>query len=399
MNLVLLVIDSLRADAITPQRTPFLTRLAQQCTTFTRAYSAECWTLPSHCSMFTGLLPSEHQAHFQNMQYAGKQATIAELLSRAGYYTELVTRNSIFDGSIPGINRGFQKNTRVAASRSGLNPLSLLLALSKPRFRRQIRRSGFFNAAQRINRDFVGEFAQATIPADVQALKHVANTMRTCKQPYFIFANLYDVHAPYAPSLDSIFRPLNKPSSWYETLRMPFVLPKLGAHAYLREGFRMSSRDQELLLNRYHDAVALMDAKLKTFYYNVADLLEDTLLIITSDHGEAFGEHGLYLHDASVFEENLHVPLLIRYVDVIPTTVHDVVSTRDLFGVMKGIITGMPGTILDPIFRDAHPFAVAEHFHSPKISNPKYCGNLRATITEYNYNIFFYPTASKEALK
>src|SRR5262245_48537433 len=117
MNIVLLVIDSLRAAALdgpagTRARTPFLDRLSAETISFRRAYATDCWTLPTHCSVFTGLLPSQHGAHFQSMAYTRPAATIAEILSDAGFHTEIVTRNFVFDGTIAGITRGFQHNTR-----------------------------------------------------------------------------------------------------------------------------------------------------------------------------------------------------------------------------------------------------------------------------------------------
>lgn len=142
MNVILLVVDSLRSDAVHAGGTPFLHRLASEAVFFRRAYATECWTLPTHASMFTGLLPSQHQAHFQTMAYEGAEPTVAELCAAGGYQTEIVTRNPIFDGTIPGITRGFQRNVRLTAERRTLDPLSLLLAASKPRFRRQIQSTG-----------------------------------------------------------------------------------------------------------------------------------------------------------------------------------------------------------------------------------------------------------------
>jgi len=395
VNVLLLVIDSLRASALSDGTdpalpdTPFLTELARSSTHFTRAYAAECWTLPAHCSMFTGLLPSEHGAHFQTMGYVGSQPTAAEILSAAGYHTEIVTRNSIFDGSMPGITRGFRRNATVLSSRSGLNPLSVMLALTKPRFRRQILTSGFFHPLQRQNRAFVRTFARATVPADREALDHLLMSMDQCRsrrQPFFFFCNLYDVHAPYPPVETSLFRPLRDPRTWPETLAMPFVLPKLGAHAYLRDGFSLGETARRLLLARYHRAIELMDAKLAAFYAaaSAAGLLDDTLLIVTGDHGEAFGEHGVYLHDASVHEENVHVPLMVRHPERPGESVDDVVSTRDLFGILCAAArNGDPrGTILDPAYRAAHPIAVAEHFHyaAARDAHPRHRRNLVAAI-------------------
>lgn len=408
MNVVLLVVDSLRRDALTvaagSSDTPFLTQLAQESVSFRRAYATECWTLPTHMSMFTGLLPSAHGAHFQTMAYTAAAPTIAEILSAEGFHTEIITRNSIFDGSLPGVTRGFQRNTLVLSQRSsGINPLSLVLALSKPRFRRQILTSGFFHPNQRASLRFLTTFARATVPADAEALAQVRARMETCRerqQPYFLFCNLYDVHAPYPPSPHSIFRAPWSFRGLDDNLRMPVVMPKLGGHRYLRPGFRMSARSQTMLRARYRDAVRLMDAKLAAFYGDVqsAGLLDDTLLIITSDHGEGFGEHGLYLHDASVYETHLHVPLFIRHPAFAPAAVDDVVSTRDLFGLLRTVALSAEwrGTILDPAYRAAHPIALAEHFHYQGVPDalPLYRQNLVAAITA-EHKLIVRPTSTE----
>lgn len=395
MNVVLLVVDSLRSCSLRTEgaagpATPFLDRLARQTAHFRQAHASECWTLPAHLSMFTGRLPSEHGAHFQTMAYTRPEPTIAEILAAAGFHTALVTRNSIFDGSLPGVTRGFQQQTRPLAPISGLNPLSLVLALSKRHFRRQIRTTGFFHPSQRASLEFLKRFARATVPADREALVHVLDQMQACRrrgQAYFIFANLYDVHAPYSPEERSIFRAPGSLRGLEELGRMALVMPKLGGHRYLRPGFRVAERSRRMLLDRYHDAIALMDAKLEAFYDAARGqgLLDDTVLVITSDHGEAFGEHDLYLHDASAYETHLRVPLFVHHPACAPSRVDDVVSTRDLFGLLLASAqTGTPaGTILDPDYRARHPIALAEHFHYPHLPDalPRYRQNLRAAIS------------------
>lgn len=372
MNVILLVVDSLRFDSANAADLPFFRRLDQETVSFRRAYATECWTLPTHASMFTGLLPSQHGAHFQTMGYAGSAPTIAELLAARGFACEGVTRNSIFDGTLPGITRGFQRNVRLLSERPRLDPLSLMLAASKPRFRKQIRTTGFFHPAQRQKRGFIAQFARATLPADRRTLEYVvtrADALRRAGQPFFLFANLYDVHAPYAPRETSI---LDSFGSWRgisRNARMPFVLPALGGHRYLHAGFCLGARSRSMLRERYRQAVALMDRKLAAFYVAAqnAGILDDTLLIITSDHGEAFGEHGLYLHDASVYDTHLHVPLWIRHPDESPTLVDEVVSTRDLFGLIRSVALGQGQhkTILNRSYRNEHPVALAEHFYYP----------------------------------
>ena len=82
MNVVLLIVDSLRARSLgngpDAPRTPFMARLDRDTLSFRRAYASECWTLPTHLSMFTGQLPAEHGAHFQSMAYTGGTPTVAE---------------------------------------------------------------------------------------------------------------------------------------------------------------------------------------------------------------------------------------------------------------------------------------------------------------------------------
>jgi arylsulfatase A-like enzyme len=394
LNILLLVVDSLRADLFAPgvaarPATPFLDRLGAETIHFRRAYAAECWTLPSHVSMFTGLLPSQHGAHFRSMAYAGRAPLVAEVLGAAGYRTELVTRNFVFDGTLPGVTRGFAHTHRPLADAPRWHPVPLLLALAKPRFRRHLRATGFFHPRHGDSRRFLQTFARALWPADELALDRVLDRLAAARRrgtPAFVFCNLYDVHAPYAPTPRSILRPWRSLAGAYENLLLPGALARLGTHAYLREGFRISAASRRLLRDRYLRAVELMDAKLAAFFgaARASGALDDTLVVLASDHGEAFGDHELYLHDASVYETHLHVPLWIHHPELAAQRIDDVVSTRDLFGLLTAIGRGdgPAGTILDPAYRAAHPIALAEHVHYPHLrdAQPRYRQDLAAAI-------------------
>jgi len=395
MNIVLLVVDSLRAASLRGTstqgpRTPFLERLGRETVAFRRAYASECWTLPTHMSMFTGLLPSEHGAHFQTMAYRHRAPTIAELLAAASYHTEVITRNSLFDGTVSGATRGFGVNTQVLADLGrAASPFAFVLALAKPRVRRLIESSGFFSLLQRKNQAFLYTLARMGIPADRPALQHALEVMARHRKrgaPYFLFLNLYDVHAPYSPSPASPLRPWRTPQGWLENLTLPALLPKVSSHAYLKPDFRMSERGRRVLLGRYHRAIELMDGKLESFYTAArgAGLLDDTLLVVTADHGEAFGEHELYFHDASVYDTHLHVPLWIHHPAVAPAPVDDVVATRDLFHLFRAAGTDgrLSGTLLDPAARAARPVALAEHFHYPHTTGllERYAQNIAAAV-------------------
>lgn len=397
MNVVVVVVDSLRsrslgrADTGGP-RTPFLDWLGGHTLAFRRAYAAECWTLPSHVSMFTGLLPSDHGAHFQTMAYQGAAPTVAEVLAKAGVRTEVITRNSLLDGTVPGVTRGFVANTRLLGEIGGRPAtllFGLLLAISKPRVRRLIRSSGFFHALQKENGTFLTTLARMGIPADQLVLDRALERMaelRRARSPYFLFLNLYDVHAPYSPQPGSPLASFRTIEGWLENLMLPWVLPRVSSHAYLRPGFRLAARSQAMLLGRYHRAIELMDRKLAAFHDAArgAGLLEDTMLVVTSDHGEAFGDHELYFHDASVYQTHLHVPLWIHHPDRAPAVVDDVVSTRELCGLVRAVGTGrsLDGTLLDAAWRRGNPVALAEHFHYPFTDGllPAYTQNLAAAI-------------------
>ncbi len=380
MDVLFLVVDSLRAHPFADGRvahTPFLDSLSRRGVWFERAYATECWTLPSHVSMFTGLMPSEHGAHFRTMAYRGSAPTIAERMRARGYRTELMTRNFVFDGTMHGVNRGFDRCARVVSSESGWDPVATLLAMAKPRFRRHLRNTGFFAAAQRDNRDFLETFARCLRPADAALLDRLRETLaeyRRGNQRCFLFANLYDVHAPYAPSDDSLLRDWRSLDGVRENLLAPWALSRLGEHRYLQEGFRIADSIRDLLERRYRRAVERVDRLLAAFFRDLSDagLLDELLVILVGDHGEGFGEHGLFLHDASLFETHVHVPLWVSVPAVAPEVVSDVVSTRHIADLIDRACTGeLSGTILDPELRSQNPVACAQHVPYPHVANPK----------------------------
>jgi arylsulfatase A-like enzyme len=261
------------------------------------------------------------------------------------------------------------------------------LTLVKPRVRRLLSQSGFFHRLQKDNVDFVMSLAQSGIPADDLALETTLARMRELqdrKRPYFLFINLYDVHAPYAPQATSPMAPF--PSGLLENLVWPFVMSRVTNHAYLKPGFKISRYGRTVLRRRYARAVALMSDRLARFRRECESrgLLDDTLLVITSDHGEAFGDHGLYFHDASVWQTHLHVPLWIHHPAHGPGRVDDVVSTRALYDLLLAAATRRDGeaTLLDAGHRAEHAVALAEHFHYPHAPDalPEFRQDLAAAV-------------------
>lgn len=394
MDVLFLVVDSLRAHPFRDGRvaaTPFFDSLPERALAFSRAYASECWTLPSHVGMFTGLMPSEHRAHFHSMAYCGVEPTLAEILAARGYETECATRNFVFDGTIPGVNRGFARQTRILSAARRLDPAAVAFAVAKPRLLRHLRETGFFHPRQRENVEFARTFARSLQPADELLLEYLATRMAELRrrgQSFFLFANLYDVHAPYAPGNDSLTRQWTSPAGALENLMTPYALSRLGRHRYLRSGFRLSEPVRAMLEGRYRRAVELMDGKLARFFGELEsrDLLDETMVILVSDHGEGFGEHGLYLHDGSLYQTHLHVPLWIFMPTGVRGRVADVVSTRDLFGLVERATRGDSAfnadTLLDPEYRARHATALAQHFHYRRVRDalPVYRSNQFAAV-------------------
>jgi arylsulfatase A-like enzyme len=198
--------------------------------------------------------------------------------------------------------------------------------------------------------------------------------------------NLYDVHAPYSPATDSI---LARVRSWHDLVQnvgAMAAMPHIGCHEYLQPGFRLPDWQRRALLERYHRAIELMDAKVGAFHAGAtrAGLLSDTMLVVASDHGEAFGEHDLYLHDASVYDIHLRVPLWVQHPALSPAAVEDVVSMAGVASMLRAAALDRPlrGTLLDAEYRSRHPIALAQHFHYPHAPGmaPQYRSNPTAAI-------------------
>lgn len=367
LNVLVLVVDSLRYDALRDM--PWLANFDHQAKRFDRAYATDCWTLPATMSMFTGRLPGEHGAHFGHMGRKPSIDTIAEIVASRGAVTQLVARNHIFDGSIPGPAAGFRRRFQPMADLNWLSPLGIGSALAKPRLRRVLNESGFFTWMHRRQRDFVKRMIRMGLPADQLALDLTLMSLKSLKQArkrHFTFVNLFDVHAPYVSRDDA---PVGPPTSWEnleEIIALHRSMPRIYRHEYLQPGFALNDKDARVLRRRYRAACRAIDKRLQAFVEqaDALQLLKDTVLIIASDHGEAFGEHGLWGHDASLYDTHLHVPLFVRWPGEGSGRVTDVVSAA---GVARLVETASLGygpadTILDPRFRSLSPAAMAEHF-------------------------------------
>ena len=338
-NVLVVTMDTTRADHFSiygygRETSPNLKELANGAVVYTNATAAGSMTLSSHASIFTGYYPSWHGAHVRKPggfgQALGAQFdTMAEILAREGYQTAAVVANTAYLNSAWGMDQGFQVYSEVV-------PLVFLQGTSRDAY---LLRFGvarlldyFTNTSHfyRVNR------TAAEISTDARAIVSSANQSN---KPFFLFVNYMDAHEPYLPpaGFDRAFAgKMHDPG----TPRNGELLNKVLAGQ--RE---LSERVKRHVVSQYDGSIAYVDQELATLVAHLRDLrlFENTLIIVTSDHGEAFGEHGLFDHGVSVYADQVHVPLLIKYparrasdtieatvshVDLLPTVL-DVVKARE----------------------------------------------------------------------
>jgi arylsulfatase A-like enzyme len=320
-NVVLLVLDTVRADHTSlhgyhRDTTPNLARLARRGVRFDWARSTAPWTLPSHASMFTGRWLHEHGASRSRALDASHE-TLAEFLRDHGYITGGFVANSFFCCARFGLDQGFHRYedfpettrvTPVEVMRS-VSVSRFLLGLVDRLFKTRVGIHGPLRKdAARINRD-----ALAWLPRDPG-------------RPFFLFINYFDAHAPYhvPPGGDRRFG----------------LVPESPRDRRMLEEWdrsdrsKLSPRDHQLAFDGYDDCIAYLDAQVGHLLeaLNERGQLRDTIVIVTSDHGEAFGEHGVFGHSQSLYRPELHVPLLIvdpRGTDA-GRVVREPVSLRDI---------------------------------------------------------------------
>ena len=313
--MLLLVLDAVRAQSLSlygyhRQTTPRLEEFAKTGVCFERALSTSPWTLPSHATMFTGRFTHQLFGDGQTPLDAktplgNKYKTLAEYLSENGYVTGGFIGNVGYCGSSYGLNRGF---TRYEDHVSSFELFSRSSGLTAKMFKY------FKNNQNTIARKSAADINQSFL-----------NWRSGHKdRPFFAFLNYFDAHDPYiAP------QPFE--------LKFGTQKPKLPTIVHDR---KYKAREIRQLLDAYDSCIAYLDNEIGLLLDELKeqDVLKNTVVIVTSDHGEQFGEHGLMYHVNSLYRQLLQVPLLISFPNSIPAgkRFNNAVSLRDL-----------PATIID----------------------------------------------------
>jgi len=319
-DVVLVVVDTLRADHLgaygyDQPTSPHLDRLARAGVRFTNARATSSWTLPSVASLLTGRYPAAHGAERNTDALASDVVTLPEALRDAGYMTAAFSANPAFVTPTQGLAQGFDT----------------FVVLHGAATRR--RAEGNTAPADPWLRSAV-ELA----PADevtARALRWIAGRDHV-PAPYFVYAHYFDPHAGYFPPPAYATRfgvaeddPLRGEAQW--PLLLTFDAPAGPA-------------DTATLRKLYDAEIAFTDQQIGVLVEAVrARARRPTYFIVTSDHGEEFGDHGGIQHGRALWEELIRVPLIVLGPDVPPGGVVDTpVSLVSLWPTLAELLGAAP---------------------------------------------------------
>jgi len=297
-NILFIVWDAVRYDHLSyngyeRQTTPFLESIAGELVHFENAITSASWTLPSHVSMFTGLYPSEH-GMVRSSDYLPTNAPIlAEILSKAGYQTAGFSQN-IFIGKKAGLDRGFdtflgdRQLRDISIYKRGLP----LRAVAK-----------VLRSLKVVSDEWGHMWASART---VNAVQNWLVESWQPRFPFFIFINFMDAHWPMHP-----------PPQFRGRGAVSRTAKKDDFSMYTAIAPEISSDQIQEWLSLYDASIAYLDFQLERLFGFLFSrkLLDDTAVVIVSDHGENYGEHGLFGHVLCIYDTLIHVPLLVRFPD------------------------------------------------------------------------------------
>ncbi|MEJ2720226.1 MAG: sulfatase [bacterium] len=304
-NVLLIVMDTVRQQNMSlygygRKTTPHLDQFAEQCSVYDNAYAVGSWTIPNHASMFTGMYVCQHGARLGAPELRGVLTTAAEILYQDGYETLAFANNPVIAGS-RGYGQGFE------AYRQPWQRTFANLFRALPDLRNEPDDSGAYITGRLTRR-------------------WLAN--RDPSRPFFLFINYLEAHSRYWAPRDYrfAFAPENTPFTDRFT-KYDFVGHACGT-------VRKTPDENRRSADLYDGEILYLDHRIDELIGWLRDfgVLDNTIVIITSDHGEEFGEHDLVGHEFGLYDTLLRVPLIVRYPTRLAPGRHgDGVQLIDLF--------------------------------------------------------------------
>ena len=371
-NIIVVLVDTLRADHMSlygyeRPTTPFIDRFASEAMVFERARSQAACTFPSVNTLFTSRYAFDFYVQGENqMGIPAEYPTIAQVLRSRGYHTIAVSASPI-----------------VRSTPSKENP------------------NGGFGAGFDV-------FDESCLWREAAMVNARALTLlEDVQEPFFLYLHYMDPHGDYAPPV-SHQRQFAGPYEGHDFIAAGDINPI--ADMLFNDGpkLEISDRDMQHLVDLYDDEILYFDGQLERLVASLreTDLLERSLFVLTSDHGEEFLEHGQVGHCRGVWDTLTHVPLLMRFpdrdgggrsdapvqlVDVVPTVLDELgfdaaaVSFEGLS--LRPMLSGTdPATARGYAFSDQSKFRAADdgrwHFILDGVESKVTLYDLRADPLE-----------------
>lgn len=286
-NIVLITLDSLRADHCSfmgykRRTTPTIDEMASKGLYFTNAIAATPGTPASMFSIFTGefapIASDEIAPEKWRKAFLGKR-TIAEILLENGYSTVGFTPNA-YVSSYFGFNKGFLKFEDFLSKKGIIS------------FKWK-----YFNYLWNFLRK------KEVFKPWTSFYNHIIREIRNIDKPFFLWVLLLDTHFPYLPP--------RKFRKYINLLDMYYYNYKFVKYAW---NINLSQRGRQKLIDAYDSSIYFADTFIKRLWSDLESL--EPIFIIHGDHGDAFGEHGFYKHPSMLYQELIHVPLVIYNADI-----------------------------------------------------------------------------------
>lgn len=301
-NVVLIVADTLTALHLPSygyerDTAPFLTELAEENLLVKNAYSNAPWTAPSHASLFSGKLPSEHGMTTGSIMFS--EHSFVEDLKESGYNTvgisanDLVSKDLNFDRGFDSFHEVFDFDTEssedfIRAAKEALKDPDV---------------ETFRKALKFLYNKISGSSSRGA--ETIEGL--VKQEVKKEEQPIFLFINYTEVHLPYNAPEEYVEQFTDNPSEKL-TRHIKDHLNSDKPEIFY-QGFP-NCTDQELI-DLYDASIKYLDQKIESLYHYLNEELDDLVFIVTSDHGENFGEHGAYFHQCGIWEKSIRIPFIV----------------------------------------------------------------------------------------
>ena len=356
-NVLLVSLDSTRRDLLScygripthaPDRatTPRIDSLAGEGVLFERAYTTTSWTLPSHMALMTGQPDLVHGVEYDDLSLHPARPLLAEVLQAEGYRTA-----GFYSGPYLAPEYGFGRGFETYRACYGSDLARALEAQA-------IAETAFESATTSAERNRLARpLAEAVLEAESRAHGDITSrtvtdaaleelaVLRMDDRPWFLFVHYFDPHYDYVPPSphDKAFDPdYSGDMDGRDFYRNPAIsVPSPLPNRPKNRVRTVTDRDLEHVIALYEGELAWTDAQLGRILDDIeaAGEMDRTLVIVLSDHGDEFFEHGNIGHRRTIFEEVVQVPLVMRYPPGLPggTRVRGVASIVDVFATVTDL--------------------------------------------------------------